>query len=85
LKRCPPAVHAAGGHRCFWADIVCPTRCSNESDHELTAPDQAAGERIFNALAQGGKVTTRFDDAFWGGRFGMLHDRFGNEWMVTSP
>jgi len=41
------------------------------------------GERIFNALADGGKVTMPLEDAFWGGRFGTVHDRFGSEWMVT--
>jgi PhnB protein len=51
----------------------------------LTAPDRAEGEHIFNALAQGGNVTMPLDEAFWGKRFGMVQDRFGNEWMVTSP
>jgi len=51
----------------------------------LSASDRAAGERIFKALSDGGKVTMPLDDAFWGGRFGMFVDRFGIEWMVTSP
>lgn len=51
----------------------------------LTATDRAAGERAFNALAAGGNVTMPLEDAFWGGRFGMLHDRFGIEWMITTP
>jgi PhnB protein len=51
----------------------------------IEADDTAAGERVFNALADGGKVTMPMDAVFWGGRFGMLVDRFGIEWMVTSP
>jgi PhnB protein len=51
----------------------------------LNADDRAEGARVFNALADGGKVSMPLSDAFWGGRFGMLVDRFGNEWMVTSP
>ena len=37
---------------------------------ELSTADE--GKRVFDALAEGGK-------------FGILVDRFGNEWMVTSP
>jgi PhnB protein len=51
----------------------------------LNATDRAQGERVFNALAEGGKVTMALDDAFWGGRFGMVQDRFGIEWMFTMP
>jgi PhnB protein len=51
----------------------------------LTAPDRASGERVFNALAAGGNAKMPLTDAFWGGRFGMLDDRFGNEWMITTP
>ena len=41
------------------------------------------GERVFNALADGGKVAMPLEDAFWGGKFGTIQDRFGIEWMVT--
>lgn len=51
----------------------------------LAAPDRTAGERVFKALSQGGNVTMPMDDAFWGGRFGIVQDRFGNEWLLTSP
>jgi len=40
-------------------------------------------ERLFGALSAGGKVTMAMHDAFWGGRFGMLTDRFGISWMLT--
>jgi PhnB protein len=49
----------------------------------LNATDAAEGERIFKALSEGGKVTMPLEDAFWGGRFGTIQDRFGNEWMIT--
>jgi len=51
----------------------------------LGADDSAAGERLFSALAQGGTVKMPFAEAFWGGKFGMLDDKFGIEWMVVSP
>ena|SRR5690348_2315867 len=46
--------------------------------------DAAQAERVFNALAQGGTVKMPFADAFWGGKFGTVLDKFGTEWMVTS-
>ncbi|HTJ25335.1 MAG TPA: VOC family protein [Candidatus Limnocylindria bacterium] len=51
----------------------------------LSATDRAAGEKAFNALSAGGKVKMPLKDAFWGGQFGMFDDRFGIEWMVTTP
>lgn len=51
----------------------------------LSAADRDTGERIFAALSDGGNVTMPLNDAFWGGRFGDVIDRFGIEWMVTTP
>ena len=51
----------------------------------LSFDDGARGEQIFNALAAGGKVGMPIDNAFWGGRFGMVTDKFGTEWMCTLP
>ncbi len=50
----------------------------------LATDDRAEAQRVFDALAQGGKVTMPFADVFWGGRFGQVVDRFGTEWMITS-
>jgi PhnB protein len=51
----------------------------------LGTTEAAEGDRVFKALSDGGKVSMPLDAAFWGGRFGMLTDRFGNEWMITTP
>ncbi len=40
-------------------------------------------QRLFAELSKDGKVTMPVEDAFWGGRFGMLTDRFGISWMVS--
>ena len=45
--------------------------------------DTAEGERIFNALAENGKVRMPFEKTFWAARFGMLVDRFGIPWMIN--
>jgi PhnB protein len=48
----------------------------------LTLPDEAAVERAFAALSNGGKVTMPLGKTFWSPRFGMLEDKFGVCWMV---
>jgi PhnB protein len=48
--------------------------------------DRAECERVFNALAEGGKVGMPFAQTFWSPGFGSLTDRFGVPWMVnTNP
>lgn len=47
-------------------------------------PDtRAEADRLFNALAAGGKVEMPLQDMFWGDYFGSLVDRFGTCWMVN--
>ncbi len=40
-------------------------------------------ERIFNGLAEGGKVTMPLGKTFWSEYFGMCSDKFGIQWMVN--
>ena len=49
----------------------------------LALDDPAKGERIFNALAEGGIVKMKFEPTFWAKGFGMCIDRFGIPWMVN--
>ena len=50
----------------------------------IGVPSSRDGERIFNALSEGGKVSMPFQKTFWAEGFGMLRDRFGIPWMVNS-
>jgi PhnB protein len=45
-----------------------------------------AGEvtRVFDALAEGGKVTQPLTKTFFSEAFGMCVDRFGTPWMLTA-
>lgn len=45
--------------------------------------DEKEQEKIFNALAAGGKVTIPLGKTFWGATFGQLIDRFGIQWMFN--
>lgn len=52
----------------------------------LSGDDEAQLERFWTGLAEGGAVVMPFEVPPWGGRFGMLRDRFGINWMVAySP
>lgn len=45
--------------------------------------DVAEAERIFNELAQGGRVLVPLDRTFWAALFGMVVDRFGIPWLIN--
>ena len=49
----------------------------------LSLSDRDKGERIFNALAEGGTTTMPFSKTFWAAGFGMCTDRFGIPWIVN--
>ena len=51
----------------------------------LSFDDGARADQVCNALAAGGTVKMPLSEAFWGGRFAMVVDKFGNEWMITAP
>ena len=40
--------------------------------------------RLFAALAEGGQVTMPLTTTSWSSCFGMLTDRFGTPWMLTT-
>jgi len=49
----------------------------------LIGKDEAVLKKIFDQLADGGKVTMPLEKQFWGDVFGMVDDKFGNHWMVN--
>lgn len=50
----------------------------------VSVPSETDAERIFNALAEGGRATMPFQKTFWSPGFGMAVDRFGIAWMVGT-
>ncbi|MEK6155558.1 VOC family protein [Flavobacteriaceae bacterium 3-367] len=56
----------------------------NHASLTINVNDAGKAETLFNGLLDGGKAIMPFADAFWGGKFGMLTDRFGIQWMLTS-
>lgn len=50
---------------------------------QLGIDNPAEAERVFQALAENGKIKMPFEQTFWAFRFGMLVDQFGIPWMVN--
>ena len=49
----------------------------------VSGDDESSLQGFWDALSAGGTVVMPFDTPPWGGRFGMLTDRFGIDWMVA--
>lgn len=56
----------------------------NNFSISVNADTKEEADRIFKALSAGGKVTMPMENTFWGSYFGMLTDKFGISWMVSS-
>ncbi len=50
----------------------------------MSYPNVAEAERVFGALAEGGKVNMPFEPAFWAKKSGMVTDRFGTPWSING-
>ena len=50
----------------------------------LTIETVAEARRVFDAFAEGGKVTMPFEKTFWVEGFGMVTDRFGTPWLING-
>ncbi len=49
----------------------------------IVGSDRDRMARIFEGLAEGGKVKGRLEKRQWGGETGYLEDRFGINWVVS--
>ncbi len=59
------------------------SKAGNNFHISINTESKAEADRLFNGLAEGGKISMPMADAFWGSYFGMLTDRFGTRWMVS--
>ena len=55
------------------------------SAHMIVTDDRTQTDRLFQALAEGGTVTTPIGMQPWGDYYGKLTDRFGVQWMLNCP
>ena len=49
----------------------------------LSPDTRGETDRLFNALAEGGRVEMALAEQFWGDYYGSLTDRFGVQWMFN--
>ena len=49
----------------------------------LDPDNRTETDRLFKALAEGGKVDMPLQEMFWGDYFGSLVDKFGTHWMFN--
>lgn len=73
-----------GGQVLMGADVA-PDQYEAPKGFSLTLQIErtADAERIFQALASGGKVVMPLEQTFWAARFGMVVDRFGVPWLIN--
>lgn len=75
-----------GGGQLFAGD--CPPQMPYQGVHGVAfalnyeTVDEA--KRVFNALADGGKITMGLQPMFWAKIWGMLNDRFGTPWIING-
>lgn len=72
------------------ATILCSDGCDDKTTFSgfsltLHVPTEAAADRAFGALAEGGEVQMPLAKTFWSPRYGMVKDKFGISWMVMVP
>ncbi len=99
FKEAPPDMPSSPGtenkimHACIkvnGADVMLSDgRCTGSANFQgfalsLDAKEAAEGERMFNALAQGGQVQMPPTETFFAKYFGMVADKFGVGWMIIA-
>lgn len=64
-----------------------PGRYAQPQGFSMTVQSEqpAEAERVFNALAENGKVRMALQQTSWAAKFGMLTDQFGIPWMINCP
>ena len=80
--------HIMLGEACLMASDIMPgmqgpAMAAVSVNHPVT--DKESGQKVFDALAEGGEVTMPFGETFFSPAFGMVKDRFGTSWMIGVP
>jgi PhnB protein len=75
------------GETMFMASDGCGPEATEFKGFSLSVamPDEPAAARVFDGLAEGGKVEMPLGKTFFSPCFGMVTDRFGVGWMVIVP
>jgi PhnB protein len=73
------------GDQVLMAGDVAPDRYEEPKGISLSLQitSTADAERIFQELANDGRVVVPLEKTFWAARFGMVVDRFGIPWLIN--
>lgn len=75
-----------GENRVMMSDGMCGGKPAFQGFSLSVSPaDDAAAERVFAALGDGGAVNMPLAKTFFASSFRMVNDRFGVSWMVMVP
>lgn len=75
----------AVGQIFFMSDSVMePVRRGNGMDLTLEFQSEEEARKVFQGLAEGGKVLMPFEKQFWGSMSGMVVDPFGIRWQIAT-
>ena len=92
-QKCSPNTEDKIMHACITINgapvMLSDGRVENKPKFEgfalsLDAKTKAEGERMFNALSQGGQIQMPMGETFFAQGFGMCADKFGVGWMVIA-
>jgi PhnB protein len=61
-----------------------PYKPGNNYHLSVSIPSDDKALAVYDKLLDGGVEIMPFKEVFWGGKFGMLVDKFGIQWMVSS-
>jgi PhnB protein len=81
------ALPILGGHVLMGTDapesMGFTVKLGNNVYINLEPDTRSETDRLFKALAEGGKVEMPLQEMFWGAYFGSLADRYGVNWMFN--
>lgn len=60
-----------------------PLNAGNNFSLAVGSDDIPAAEKMFAAIAEGGKVLMPMQETYWAERFGMATDKYGINWMFN--
>jgi PhnB protein len=61
-----------------------PIQVGNAINLSLEFETEEEAHQAFNNLAEGGQIRDPLKPAFWGSLFGMVEDKFGINWMIST-
>ena len=59
-------------------------KVGNNISLSVNAETKGKADEIFNALSSGGQIQMPMNETFWGSYFGVLTDKFGIQWMIST-